>query len=142
MARRGINIGGQIDSQGTGMTDPMGQTVGYSILAVAFALFIAAIAARQSLPGAQGTIPFLSTSGLRRVGKYSFSMYVLHLPLSTYLGLVWMERWGFLKHPSTLQGIAYLAAIGLSTFALAWASYELIEKHFLRLKPSEASWTK
>jgi peptidoglycan/LPS O-acetylase OafA/YrhL len=130
----GLILVARLIPKGLGMTDPMGQTVGYSILAITFALLIAVITARQSLSGEPGKIPFLSAAGMRRVGKYSYAMYIFHVPLSTYVGLVWLERWGWLKHPSTFQGIAYLLAIGTSTYVLSWASYELIEKHFLGLR--------
>ena len=69
------------------------------------------------------------------IGKYSYGMYAFHyLLLPPFVVLA--SRWGFgVEAPH--KGIAFLifAAVGfLGTFVLAWLSWHLYEKHFLKLK--------
>jgi len=126
-------LGGKLIPHGFGMTDPAGQTLGYSMLGAICALVIAASVASECLPkGAWGRV--FGFSWLRNVGKYSYAMYVFHAPLGAYVGVVLLERLGWRSHPSTAEAFAYEAAIGVCTYALAWCSYHLLEKHFLKLK--------
>jgi peptidoglycan/LPS O-acetylase OafA/YrhL len=102
-------------------------TVGHSMLAVAFALVIFAIAT-----GTAGRWQAIFTSSvLMTVGKYSYGMYVLHLGID----LVWQQAiLEQLAWTGTLRPVVYMAVIVVLSFAAAFLSYHLIEKHFLRLK--------
>jgi peptidoglycan/LPS O-acetylase OafA/YrhL len=109
------------------------QVLGYSALAAAFALWVLAIAA-----GGDGAATWsqrlLRHPGLRRVGLYSYGLYVLHVPLHLIVGVPLLARWGY-GHPyPTGVAVAYVAAGTLVSYALAVASYHLFEIHFLRLK--------
>ena len=73
---------------------------------------------------------------LRTLGKYSYALYLFHLPLRA---LVRDTVYGAPQFPviagSLLPAqIAFYAAAGLVTFAAAFLSWHLFEKHFLKLK--------
>lgn len=109
------------------------QVLGYSALAAAFALGVLAIAAGRGVrEGLAGRV--LCHPGLRRVGQYSYGMYVLHVPLHMIVGLPLLARWG-LAHPyPTAVAVAYVGVGTLVSYALAVTSYHAFEIHFLRLK--------
>ncbi|HEX6534104.1 MAG TPA: acyltransferase [Gemmatimonadaceae bacterium] len=107
--------------------------IGYTVVALAWGgLVIAGAAARA------GTIAerALGVGWLRALGKYSYAMYVFHVPIWSHVRplvfhggdppVVWGSR-----VPATLA-LALLR--GSLTFAAALASWHLYEKHFLRLK--------
>src|SRR5690348_8127135 len=67
-------------SRGYFSSSPMTLSLGYTFLAVAFALLVAAGAAADHL-GPAGWLGVLRWSFLRRVATYSYAMYVLSVPL-------------------------------------------------------------
>jgi len=69
---------------------------------------------------------------LRRIGTYSYGMYVFHAPLHIVVGLPLLERMHW-KQGSAF-GLAYMVGATLVTFALAAVSYHLFERRFLTLK--------
>ena len=83
----------------------------------------------------------LCSDWLRKWGKYSYGIYIVHLPL---LGaLEW--KTGLSQHGvallggSRLPGVLLLAAVGMSiSYTLGWLSYHVYEKRFLELKRSFA----
>lgn len=105
------------------------ESIGYTFLGIFFSLALLA-----SLLGTN-TInrrwqQFLSLSALRTIGKYSFAMYVFHFPIQLY-----GER--FLpptEQRTGLLGLEFLVIVGVITYILAFLSYHLFEKHFLKLK--------
>jgi peptidoglycan/LPS O-acetylase OafA/YrhL len=110
------------------------QTVGYPLIAIGAALLIA-----LALDPDRRRSPvnrFFATRTMRTLGKYSYAIYVLHFPLTILL-----DRLGFrISSFPTVAGsevpgaVAYaLIASGISLL-LALASWNLFEKHFLRLK--------
>jgi peptidoglycan/LPS O-acetylase OafA/YrhL len=110
---------------------PNMQTSGYTIIALGFALLLVAALSPRQLPAR-----VLSWAPLRRIGLYSYGMYVFHAPLHVYVGLPILAR----IHPSygTAAGILYAIMLGLVTLGLAMLSYHLFEVRFLRLKPTLA----
>jgi peptidoglycan/LPS O-acetylase OafA/YrhL len=129
----GLGVVGKLIPNGFGMIDPIGQTLGYTLLAVIFSLAItAAVVGERTPTGIGGDL--LKSKALRMLGKYSFAMYLFHAPLNTYVGLVMLDRMGWREHPSTLQGLIYVALVGICSLILAILSYELLERHFLRMK--------
>ena len=80
----------------------------------------------------------LENRALRVVGRYSYGLYVFHWPLGR-LWLAVMERWhsanpgSWLAHPSFFQ-LGYILLAAGSSLLLAWLSWHLYEKRFLRLK--------
>lgn len=116
--------------------DPYGapfQVVGYTLLAVMFGSLVTL--ATFSSPTAW-IVRGLQWAPLRSFGKYSYAMYLFHLPLralvrDTFFG---PERFPTV-HGSPLPGLLmyYIVCTALA-FAAAWLSWQLYERHFLSLK--------
>jgi len=129
----GLIAVGKLIPNGFGMTDPLGQTVGYTLLAVMFAVVIVLVIAGDSEPSSHvGNL--LRTKALRVLGKHSFAMYLFHVPLHTYVGLGLLEQLGWLEHPSTFQSFTYTTLVFVCSLAMAFLAYHLFEKRVLRLK--------
>ncbi|MDO9234426.1 MAG: acyltransferase [Aquabacterium sp.] len=109
------------------------QTAGYTLLASAFAALVMCAAA-----GDQGWIvrcmAWSRMAVMRRIGQYSFGMYVFHAPLSTLVLLPLAKHWGWLQAPTLLMQLAYIGLCMLGSMVLAALSYHGFEQHFLSLK--------
>lgn len=107
------------------------QTVGYTLIAFAFALLIllAVLPTRGMLATA---LKPLNSTLLRLVGRYSYGMYVFHLPLMVFFGAPAVHR--LVAEVTPAVSFAYAFTMILLSFVLAALSYELFERHFLRLK--------
>lgn len=126
-------LAGAAISRGYNFTDPLTQSLGYTFLAVAFALLVAAAAAADRL-GQAGWVGVLRWMPLRKVAKYSYAMYVLSVPLHFLIGKPALSALGWSPGDSSSVGFAYiLAGVALSYLA-AVASFHLLEVHFLDLK--------
>lgn len=110
---------------------PRAQLYGYTLLALGFALLVL-LAALPTGGGLEVGARLLAWKPLRLVGRYSYGMYVFHLPLHVYFGSRLLH---WLADPVT-TGIAllYTVAIVAASFIAAAVSYELYERHFLSLK--------
>lgn len=104
-------------------------TVGFSLLAVAFSGLILHVAHVRSPASELQRI--LSAPILRAFGKYSYGIYVYHVPVVMFsaallpgLGLAGNAPFGF----------ALTALIVATSFMVARVSYELLESPFLRMK--------
>jgi len=120
-----------IVTRGFGIYDSSTQTVGYTLLSVAFALVVlwAALPASGRLRSGQRV---LQCTPLRLIGRYSYGMYIFHLPLHVFV-------FGPLLHRLVAQvtpaiSLAYSTAMIVITFGIAALSYECFERRFLRLK--------
>jgi len=111
--------------------DPASQLFGYTFLALAFALsvLLAVLPTRGILARALRPLSF---APLRLIGRYSYGMYVFHLPLHVFVGLPLLHR--LMPQITPAAAIVYAAAMTIASFAVAALSYELFERHFLRLK--------
>jgi peptidoglycan/LPS O-acetylase OafA/YrhL len=110
------------------------ETVGYPLIA----LFSAALIIVAIDPASRHTrlSRFFQTRTMRVLGKYSYALYVFHFPLAPTL-----ERMGLTIQTfptvagSPLPGaIAFTIICGSITLTVALLSWNLYEKHFLRLK--------
>ena len=104
-------------------------TAGFTLLAAAFAavLVLTICAAPQSRLGRA-----MSGRTLRMFGRYSYAMYVFHQPVIMVVDSV---TYRLLPGTDTLTlQIVRYAAVLLLTLVAALASWNLYEKHFLRLK--------
>jgi peptidoglycan/LPS O-acetylase OafA/YrhL len=107
------------------------QSVGYSVLALGFALIVL-LAALPSGAIVGGSMRVLAWKPLRLVGRYSYGMYVMHMPLHVFFTGPLLRRW----YPDTtpLIAVAYVGVMTVATFLLAAVSYEGFERRFLQMK--------
>jgi len=119
-------------SRGYNSLSPMTLSLGYTFLAVAFALLIAAGVAADHL-GQSGGLGVLRWPLLRRIAKYSYAMYVLSVPLHFLVGKPALSALG-LATSSIAVDLAYIIVGTALSFLAAALSFHLLEVHFLKLK--------
>ncbi len=119
----------------------IGQTIGYTLIAVMFVLLLmAAVATDLAWPSdsglgkSSGWADVLRLRSLTTVGKYSYGMYVFHKPLHDFVGKPLLAKFQIDASQSIIADIAYVACGTLLTLLLSMISYHLFEKHFLGLK--------
>lgn len=113
--------------------DPVVATIGYTLIAVCFASWLAIVVAA---PTHSWIRRFLSGAQLVGLGKYSYGLYVIHAPV------IWFLQQGGLRADnfprflgSTMPGVIVFSLIGITiSVVLAMASYHYWELPFLRLK--------
>ena len=113
--------------------NPVVATAGYTLIATGFAAFMAMTVAA---PPHSWLRRLLSAKTLVALGKYSYGLYVIHVPV------VWMLRKSDFQADlfprlfgSTLPGVAIFSMVGLAiSLGLAMLSYRYLESPFLRLK--------
>jgi peptidoglycan/LPS O-acetylase OafA/YrhL len=117
------------------LSDDWTVTAGFSVASLGFgSALIGAVCAR---PG--GAVDrMLSWAPLRTLGKYSYCIYVVHLPIVVSLavppGFGHLALFGYVAMDSTAAWLVHAAVtIGLS-LAVAFVSWYLLELPFLRLK--------
>ena len=78
---------------------------------------------------------FYELRGLRIIGRYSYGLYVLHLPLMYAITFA-AHRWGLHdpNHATWRSGLAMMAVSAALTFAAAVVSFHAFEQPLLRLK--------
>ncbi|HYW14306.1 MAG TPA: acyltransferase [Longimicrobium sp.] len=106
-------------------------TVGYTALAFFFgAVLVLAVDGQPPL-----LARLLSGSVLRFFGRYSYGLYVVHVPLIALGRLAGVSPDGFAGTRWELAGLlGYVALMSVATVLAALASWHLYEKHFLKLK--------
>jgi len=121
-----------VATEGFPRTSFWDQSLGYTATAFAFALgIVAAVVATSRAPSGASASVF-DNRLLRWIGKYSYGIYVFHLPLHLLLG---KRLLGDHREPAgLLLGFGYPLAMGAVTLLLAMASYHVLEAPFLRLK--------
>ncbi len=109
------------------------QTVGLSAFAMLFgSLLVYVIGAKPGDPGYRALV----SSSLTWLGKYSYALYLFHLPVATTLG--W--KYGGLIGDASVYGsfffsqIVFVLTAGAISAVLAWLSWRLLEEPFLRAK--------
>ncbi|HYQ70291.1 MAG TPA: acyltransferase [Gammaproteobacteria bacterium] len=108
-------------------------TVGYTLIATGFA---AVVAMTVAAPQHSRLRRLLSAPTLVMLGKYSYALYVIHVPI------IWMLRKAGFQADlfprvfgSSLPGVAVFSVVALAiSLALAMLSYRYLESPFLRLK--------
>jgi peptidoglycan/LPS O-acetylase OafA/YrhL len=103
------------------------QIDGYTLLAIGFGVLLIGV-----LPPHGAPARILSWSPLRRIGMYSYGMYVFHAPFHILVGIPLLERLHWTQ--GAAFGVAYMIGATLVTLGLAALSYHLYEKRFLALK--------
>ncbi len=107
------------------------QTLGYTLLAILFAFLVAECAT----PDPRGWRRWIAHPTLQRVGRYSYAMYVFHLPLR--FAVMHYDSADILAassaHPLPVD-VACIVAVAVGSFVLAAISFVVLERPFLRLK--------
>lgn len=124
---------GFIASKGYTQFGLLPQTAGYSLVALGFGALILGAAAvdTRRIPSRLG---WLRSSLMRRMGRYSYGMYVVHVPLGTLVLTPLAARWGWVEHPSAVAQYAYVMLGLLMSLALAALLYHGYEQRFLTFK--------
>jgi Predicted acyltransferases len=93
-------------------------------------LLVVALCATTSRTGR-----LLRSRFLRFYGRYSYALYVIHLPAMSILGHLGIYPDRLSAGGSDLVGeILYILIVTPIVTLLAWLSWHLLEKHFLKLK--------
>jgi len=111
----------------------VGETVGYTIVALIFVMLIIAAVGAEAV-AASGWVTVLRWRPLRVLGKYSYAMYVFHKLLHDHMGKPLVAALDFNAAGSIWRNVAYVGTGVLVTFAVAFVSWHIYEKHFLRMK--------
>ena len=114
--------------------NPFVQQIGFSIIAAAMAAAVLLVVV--SRPESR-IHRLLASASLRSVGRYSYAMYVFHVPLAPLFWLLFSFEWLDINgrlHSGFLAHLPYAVLASLATYALAWVSWHAYEQHFLKLK--------
>jgi peptidoglycan/LPS O-acetylase OafA/YrhL len=109
------------------------QMYGYSLIAVgAGAMLVSAIAR----PAGSLWPRMLSVGWLRAFGKYSYALYLIHLPVSRAVRdyVFNVGEYETLGIPRWIAQVLFYAAATAPAFALAWLSWRFFEAPILSLK--------
>lgn len=124
---------GRVIPGGYGMDDPVGQTVGYLLFGIAFAALVLATQVADSGRGAWW-VRGLRLAPLRSLGRYSYAIYLFHMPIHSMVVVPAYQRMGQDLPMPLPEALAVALVSGLLTVVAGWLSYHLIEKRFLGLK--------
>jgi peptidoglycan/LPS O-acetylase OafA/YrhL len=114
-------------------TDPLMQSIGFSVLGVFFAALVVLVVAAGESGALAGRA--LTTPALRTVGKYSYGLYVFHHLILYVTPVLFPVAELSAAFRSPVAGALAMIAINVMlTCVAAYASWHLFEKHFLRLK--------
>jgi peptidoglycan/LPS O-acetylase OafA/YrhL len=127
----GMLLATTLGTRGLAMYEVSTQSIGYTLLSIAFALVLL-LAALPTTGALRATMRLLACTPLRLIGRYSYGMYVFHLPLHTFFGIVLLRSLVGVVTPT--DGLVYIVVITAVSFGIAALSYELFERRFLRLK--------
>jgi peptidoglycan/LPS O-acetylase OafA/YrhL len=137
--RRGVGLEattlfvlGLIATRGYPRASYWDQTLGYTILAVAFAVLVLLVVLDHARGrGWIGAV--FQNAVLRSFGKYSYAIYVFHQPLNQLVGTPLLHS--MMPHGTGLKaGAVYMLSVTAASYVLAVISYHGYEKHFLALK--------
>ena len=119
---------------------PIISSLNYTLLALGFGgLLLWAITA----PASSAVARTFTFRGLRTLGKYSYGLYVYHVTLLPLMDRLfgqrkmqrWLESHLHLGHAAYgLSVVLFILMAATASFAAAFASWHLYERHFLKLK--------
>lgn len=118
---------------------PRGMTIGYTVLALAFTVWVYLSAVPHPAPEGHTAAPTwmqrcLSFAPLRSVGKYSYGMYVFHKPLHDLFSARVLRALHDQPAGHILDATLHIIGLSAVAYVVAWLSYHLYEQHFLNLK--------
>jgi peptidoglycan/LPS O-acetylase OafA/YrhL len=118
-------------THGYSAEDAATMTFGYTVAALAMAVATFIAIDDSSAKTARMFRAVLRFAPLRSVGKYSYAMYLVHIPLSIWLN----DRLLAILEPAGASlPVLFSLLLMLLSYCLAILSYHLFEKHFLRMK--------
>jgi peptidoglycan/LPS O-acetylase OafA/YrhL len=107
------------------------ESIGFSLIAIGFATLVLTSYSGRS-PGSLGQ-RILRSGFLTRFGKYSYGIYVYHVPILLIAEHLLRPPFpGIFQNPWT--ALLYVAAVIGMSFLVAMVSYEFCEKRFLAYK--------
>jgi peptidoglycan/LPS O-acetylase OafA/YrhL len=108
------------------------ETIGLTLLAIFFGALLVALI---TLPETSPIVRFFNFSPLKILGKYSYAIYVFHLPLCFLVGKIFKPSDIIKIMGSELlgQGLFFLV-VSATSFIAAVLSWHLFENQFLKLK--------
>ncbi|MGQ0735705.1 MAG: acyltransferase family protein [Acidobacteriota bacterium] len=111
---------------------PTMQRLGYSLLALTSAGMLTAAVA---LPATHWWPRAMSAAWLRAFGKYSYALYLIHLPVMRVVRGLVLGPDDFARFGASWAGqIVFYVAATLPALALAWLSWRYFEAPILKLK--------
>jgi peptidoglycan/LPS O-acetylase OafA/YrhL len=117
---------------GLAFHDPVVQTAGYLALDVFFA---ALLALAVTVPASSPLALACNLAPLRSLGRYSYGLYVYNsIFILVAEGTSLLPRIVAWSESTTLGRLLFVALAASSTLAVAWLSWHLLEKPFLKLK--------
>jgi peptidoglycan/LPS O-acetylase OafA/YrhL len=112
--------------------DPLVSTIGHTIIAV---LFAAVLVLALTLPRQTFLVRMFESTTLRFFGRYSYGIYVFHHPLLFLMaGVVPLAILPSVFGSQLLRQTVFVAIATAVSVFLAFLSWHLFEKRFLRLK--------
>lgn len=108
------------------------QTGGFTLLALGFGALILQVVTEQGSRTRQQVI--LNFGALRQIGRYSYGLYVFHVPVIGVYTLFVRPSMPRNWLVNVWAGTATCLAIFLVSLLIAAVSYECFEKHLLKLK--------
>jgi peptidoglycan/LPS O-acetylase OafA/YrhL len=115
--------------------NPVTLTLGHTLLAIVSALLVLEVVRRTATEPAGRMIRWLSAPWLRTFGKYSYSIYLIHLPLNL------LATRALTPFSDRLTGFVFLGfqllevLLGsLLLLGLGWVLHHGVERPFLKLK--------
>jgi peptidoglycan/LPS O-acetylase OafA/YrhL len=122
-----------VTQDGISFIDPDIQSIGYTAIAALFAATLLIVLTARPEGMLHRT---LVLHPLRAIGKYSYALYVVHPVVSQTMAREIAERYDLpLVFGSQIPiSIAVALGSGAVAFAVAWLSWQLLERHFLALK--------
>jgi peptidoglycan/LPS O-acetylase OafA/YrhL len=125
----GIGLAASVAIGGTSSYQPPMNVIGFTSLATVFAYFVL-----WAIAGGPGLRAVLRSGPLRSIGKYSYAMYIFHVPIVAQLRRAFdLER--------TLNPLAFgtllageIAAAAALSYGAGFISWRLFENRFLQLK--------
>jgi peptidoglycan/LPS O-acetylase OafA/YrhL len=124
-----LALGGLVlATHGLNRLNPAVEVYGYTITAIGGAVLVA-VMARPDRPASR------ADRVLGFFGKYSYALYVLHMPIKYFAVSLGGERLAsWISGRSIAADLAFVAATGLASLLVSLVSWAALERPFLRLK--------
>jgi peptidoglycan/LPS O-acetylase OafA/YrhL len=125
-----------IANSGLSFTDPSNRITGFILPTFGFSLIgiVCASTVACALKQASFAQRFFQIPALRFFGKYSYGIYVFHLPLNGFLGAPLRAFLDAHLRSKALGVLFEASTVAMISVLLAYISYHCYEVHFLRLK--------